>query len=264
MKKITLIDSFQKQIKKLESIKKRVHKEKVGVQIIVRHQRGRTCFFLRDEKGEHYMKKTKDEQKIRQLAQIRYERALLKAAEEEIVSLERCLKILENSKDADKVFDEMPDELKPYITADIMTDAGYAQKWQRQKVAAARPVKEGEGFKTLRGEYVRSKSEVIIADRLYTKGIPYRYEICFPMEFEDIRYVYPDFEILNVRTKEEFLWEHLGLLGNPEYQEAQLKKMSGYARSGFIPGKNLLLSFESKNRPLDTYYVDSLIDAFLV
>ena len=105
---------------------------------------------------------------------------------------------------------------------------------------------------------------MIIADRLYAKGIPYRYEIYFPMEFEDINYVYPDFEILNVRTQEEFLWEHMGKLGDESYSETQMKKIAGYARSGFIPGKNLLLSFESKNRPLDTYYVDAMIDAFLV
>ena len=264
MKKATLIESFLEQKRRLETIAKRVHKKKTGELIIVRHQQGRIQFYRKDQRGEHFMKKPKDEKKIRELAQIRYETALLKAAEDEKVGVEKCIRILENCKDIDKVFDEMPDELKPYITADIMTDKGYAQKWQREKVVTARPLKDGEGYKTLRGEYVRSKSEVIIADRLFVKGIPYRYEIYFPMEFEDISYVYPDFEILNERTKEEFLWEHLGKLGDEGYSEAQLKKLSGYARSGFIPGKNLLLSFESKNRPLDTYYVDALIDAFLV
>ena len=264
VKKITLIERLQEQKKKLENIMARPRKEKTDELIIVRHQQGRIQFYRKDQEGEHYMRKAKDERKIRELAQIRYEIALLRAAEDEMAGLNKCLKILENCKDADKVFDEMPDELKPYITADIMTDKGYAQKWQREKVVTARPLKDGEGYKTLRGEYVRSKSEVIIADRLYVKGIPYRYEIYFPMEFEDINYVYPDFEILNVRTQEEFLWEHMGKLGDESYSETQMKKIAGYARSGFIPGKNLLLSFESKNRPLDTYYVDAMIDAFLV
>ena len=264
MKKTKMIDSSHELKKRLENITEKSHKEKKDNLIIVRHQKGGTQFFMKDQKGEHYMRKAKDEKKIRELAQIRYETALLKAAEDEKDCVEKCIRILENCKDIDKVFDEMPDELKPYITADIMTDKGYAQKWQREKVVTARPLKDGEGYKTLRGEYVRSKSEVIIADRLFVKGIPYRYEIYLPMEFEDISYVYPDFEILNERTKEEFLWEHLGKLGDEGYSEAQLKKLSGYARSGFIPGKNLLLSFESKNRPLDTYYVDALIDAFLV
>ena len=260
----TLIDCFQEHIKKLENIIGRSQKGKKEGLIIVRHQKSGTRFFMKDQTGEHYMRKTRDEKIIRELAQMRYVTALKRAAEEEKAGLEMCLHILENVGDVDKVYDEMPDELKPYITADIMTDKGYAQGWQREKVATARPLGDGEGYKTVRGEFVRSKSEVIIADRLYTKGIPYRYEIYFPMEFEDISYVYPDFEILNERTREEFLWEHLGKLGDEGYSEAQLKKISGYARSGFIPGKNLLLSFESRNRPLDTYYVDAMIDAFLV
>lgn len=264
MKKATIIHTFRMHKKKLDKITARPCSNTGGELIIVRHQKGSTSLYMKDQEGEHYMSTKRDEQIIRELAQMRYETALLRAAKDEKAAVEKCIKILKNCKDTDKVFDEMPDELKPYIIADVLTDRGYAQKWQSEKVASARPLKDGEGYKTLRGEFVRSKSEVIIADRLYTRGIPYRYEICFPMEFEDISYVYPDFEILNVRTRQEFLWEHLGMLGDEGYSETQLKKISGYARSGFIPGKNLLLSFESRNRPLDTFYVDALIDSFLV
>ena len=264
MKKATVLHSFKMQKKKLDKITSRACGKAEGELIIVRHQKGTTCLYMKGKEGEHYMSIKRDEQKIRELAQLRYEMALLRAAENEKAALEKCIRILENCKDTDKVFDEMPEELKPYISADILTDRGYAQKWQREKVASARPLKEGEGYKTLRGERVRSKSEVIIADRLYTRGIPYRYEIYFPMEFEDISFVYPDFEILNVRTRQEFLWEHLGKLGDEGYSDTQMKKISGYTRSGFTPGKNLLLSFESRNRPLDTFYVDALIDSFLV
>lgn len=264
MKKNELIDCFMERIKMLENTIKRPHRGKKEGMIIVRHQKSGTRFFMKDQAGEHYMRKTKDEDIIRELAQMRYEMALLKAAEDEKAGVEKCLRILEKCGDVDKVYDEMPDELKPYITADIITGKGYAQRWQREKVATARRIGDGEGYRTLRGDFVRSKSEVIIADRLHMKGIPYRYEIYFPMEFEDINYVYPDFEILNMRTREEFLWEHLGKMGDEGYSETQLKKISGYVRSGFIPGKNLLLSFESRNRPLDTCYVDAMIDAFLV
>ena len=264
MSKSTIINEMKKKKGRLEAVEKHVHRNKNGEILVIRHQEGSTRYYLKGKDGKaSYLSKAQT-QKIRELAQLRYETALLRAAKDEKEAVEKCIKILENCKDADKVFDEMPDELKPYITPDILTDKGYARKWQRERVVSARPLKDGEGYKTLRGEYVRSKSEVIIADRLYAKGIPYRYEIYFPMEFEDINYVYPDFEILNVRTQEEFLWEHMGKLGDESYSEIQMKKIAGYARSGFIPGKNLLLSFESKNRPLDTYYVDALIDAFLV
>lgn len=264
MKKATIIHTFKMHKKKLDKITARPCSNTGGKLIIVRHQKGSTCLYMKGEEGEHYMRTKRDEQKIRELAQLRYETALFRAAIDEKAAVEKCIRILENCKDTDKVFDEMPDELKPYITPDILTDKGYARKWQRERVESARPLRDGEGYKTLRGEFVRSKSEVIIADRLFSREIPYRYEIYFPMKYEDISYVYPDFEILNVRTRQEFLWEHLGMLGDEGYSETQLKKISGYARSGFTPGKNLLLSFESKNRPLDIFYVDVLIDSFLV
>ena len=264
MKKATIIHTFKMHKKKLDKITARPCSNTGGKLIIVRHQKGSTCLYMKDEEGEHYMRTKRDEQKIRELAQLRYETALFRAAIDEKAAVEKCIRILESCKDTDKVFDEMPDELKPYITPDILTDKGYARKWQRERVESARPLRDGEGYKTLRGEFVRSKSEVIIADRLFSREIPYRYEIYFPMKYEDISYVYPDFEILNVRTRQEFLWEHLGMLGDEGYSETQLKKISGYARSGFTTRKNLLLSFESKNRPLDIFYVDVLIDSFLV
>ena len=264
MGKSTIINEMKKKKGRLEAMEKHVHKNKDGEKLVIRHQEGSPRYYLKEKDGKaSYLSKAQT-QKIRELAQLRYETALFRAAIDEKAAVEKCIRILENCKDTDKVFDEMPDELKPYITPDILTDKGYARKWQRERVESARPLRDGEGYKTLRGEFVRSKSEVIIADRLFSRGIPYRYEIYFPMKYEDISYVYPDFEILNVRTRQEFLWEHLGMLGDEGYSETQLKKISGYARSGFTPGKNLLLSFESKNRPLDIFYVDVLIDSFLV
>ncbi|MEE3440399.1 MAG: hypothetical protein VZR07_10670, partial [Ruminococcus sp.] len=52
-------------------------------------------------------------------------------------------------------------------------------------------------FETQRGEIVRSKSEVIIADALYYANIPYHYEK--PIKVGD-RVIYPDFTVLNVKT----------------------------------------------------------------
>ncbi len=74
---------------------------------------------------------------------------------------------------------------------------------------------EGKGFRTdvpefytAKGERVRSKSEVIIADALYRKGIPYRYE--YPLHLSGVGEIYPDFMVLNVRLRKEMYWEHFG------------------------------------------------------
>lgn len=60
-------------------------------------------------------------------------------------------------------------------------------------------------FYTAKGEKVRSKSEVIIADVLSREGIPYRYE--YPLYLKGIGKVHPDFTVLNVKQRKEIYWE---------------------------------------------------------
>ncbi len=231
--------------------------------LLIKKERGAERLYLYHKEGKRFTYLTEDKaKKIGIYAQKRYERQLLKNARAELQQMEKCLKILEPKADIEGVYAAMPEVLKPYIAANKKTDKGYEQRWSNEKVYLNKRLKDGEGFPTLRGDRVRSKSEVIIADRLYLAGLSYRYEIFFPMEFEDLDYVYPDFQILNPRTREEFLWEHLGMLDNSEYANKQLKKISGYSRKGYLPGKNLILSFESDERPLDVTYVNAVIEAF--
>lgn len=74
---------------------------------------------------------------------------------------------------------------------------------------------------TLSGDFVRSKSEVIIANILFQSGIPYVYEK-FLMTPDGVGYL-PDFTIeWNAKT---YYWEHLGMMDFEDYaHEWQLKK----------------------------------------
>lgn len=266
MKKKTLVSALEKlkndlsdSISRLESLK---YPEGC---LVIKEERGFERLYLQHKEGKRltYLARERSED-VSLYAQKRYDNQLLKKARAEKLQIEKCLKVLEPDADIEKVYDSMPEALKPYITANEKTDLGYAQRWQKEKVAQARRLKEGEGFSTMRGDVVRSKSEVIIADRLFKAGIPYRYEVIFPMKFEDLTYVYPDFQILKTSTKEVFFWEHLGMMDDPKYANGQIKKISGYARSGYTLGKSLILTFESKERPLDTFCVDGLIETFLL
>ncbi len=113
---------------------------------------------------------------------------------------------------------------------------------------------------------MRSKSEQILADRLYLSGIPYHYEvnrINYDV-YGDAYTVQPDFKILNKRTRQVFIWEHLGRLGDNDYCSDSLPKINDYIRDNLIPGKNLILSLESLNCPLDVQVVNTLIKNFLI
>jgi hypothetical protein len=84
--------------------------------------------------------------------------------------------------------------------------------------------------RTQRGEAVRSKSEVIIADLLFTKGLDYEYERQLVGSDGSIRY--PDFTIEVSDLGQTVYWEHLGLLVDPVYRERWDKKLKWYAEQG--------------------------------
>lgn len=114
-------------------------------------------------------------------------------------------------------------------------------------------------YYTASGVRVRSKSEVIIADALNRANIPYRYE--FPTSIKDWGMLYPDFTCLDIRTREEIIWEHFGLMNDPDYVENAVQKIAHYAASGYTIGKNFIATFESGNTPLSVKQVQECIKA---
>jgi ATP-dependent DNA helicase RecQ len=76
--------------------------------------------------------------------------------------------------------------------------------------------------KTLSGDFVRSKSEVIIANILYQSGIPFTYEA--PLIALDGSRRSPDFTV--EWDGKTYYWEHLGMLDIEDYrQDWELKKV---------------------------------------
>lgn len=94
-------------------------------------------------------------------------------------------------------------------------------------------LEEGLIHRTRRGDSVRSKSEVIIADLLYSKGISYTYEQAF--HGTDGRLRYPDFTIEDPASGVMVVWEHLGLLRDPLYRARWERKRAWYRAQGVTP-----------------------------
>ena len=87
--------------------------------------------------------------------------------------------------------------------------------------------------RTRRGDAVRSKSEVIIADLLFSKKIEYEYEL--PLYAPDGSWRLPDFTVSDAETGREYFWEHLGLLHDPKYRARWEKKRNWYEAQGIRP-----------------------------
>ena len=148
--------------------------------------------------------------------------------------------------------------IKPYEISDDV----YANQWETIRYEGKAFDLDDPEIYTERGERVRSKSEKMIADKLYMLGIPYRYE--FPVKLKGYGIVYPDFLLLNKRTREEYLLEHFGMIDKPDYANKVTRKIHLYANSGYILGKNLLLSWETSDTPMDMRTVEKMVTASLL
>src|SRR5262249_32751391 len=96
--------------------------------------------------------------------------------------------------------------------------------------------------RTLRGELVRSKSELVIANHLHRLGLPYIYE----RPLEGTRApgkLRPDFSFVD-DAGDVILLEHLGMLEREDYRRAWEWKKTWYEANGFFEGKNLFTTTE--------------------
>ena len=105
-----------------------------------------------------------------------------------------------------------------------------------------------------------SKSEVIMENALIYLNIPYVYEV--PMIIGGKTFC-PDFIVLNTRTKQEFLFEHIGYFVSEDYRERYLRKLTHYIENGYIPNVNLLLTYEDMNGDIDVSSIYKLLKAHL-
>ena len=194
---------------------------------------------------------------VTKLAQKDYDEKVLDVLERKLGLLDAFIEKYKTIEKQD-VYENLSEERKSMVEPVLLSDAEFARRW------LAVPYK-GKGFdagapdlRTMNGERVRSKSEVIIADALERSGIPYKYES--PRELSDggVR-VYPDFTCLNLRTRKEVLWEHLGMMDNPEYASMAVKKISSYLKNGFVLGVNLIVSMECSDKPLNQTEVRKII-----
>ena len=135
----------------------------------------------------------------------------------------------------------------------------YAKEWENRSYLKKNIDETDCEFYTQKGEKVRSKSEIIIADRLASLGIPYHYEE--KLVLQNGQEVYPDFTLLNVKNRQIIYLEHFGLMDNPEYVESFMWKISHYAQNGIFLGQNLIATFEQSNKALSTKELDGLLKA---
>lgn len=224
--------------------------------IIIKKQNNRSYYYQTGGKPREKYLTSKENDLINLLLRKDYLKKALKAVKQE---LEGTKMILTNypAVTVEDVYDQLPEERKRRVKSIILGDDEFSKKWIDEPYDK-KPIKKGSSsYLTLKGEYVRSKSELIIADRLWVNGIPYKYECPILVDGEII---HPDFTILRIRDRKIIYHEHCGMIDDADYSEKLADRINKYSRAGIVQGDRLFFSFETAKKTLDVSMIDRLID----
>ncbi|MBO4928375.1 MAG: hypothetical protein J5379_09030 [Clostridiales bacterium] len=186
---------------------------------------------------------------IGKLAQKSYAQKFLNEARQELRLIERFIASMPGHR-ADLVYSKLTPERQRLVTPYLLDADTYAQNWESQSFESNPNYPELLKYETRRGEKVRSKTELIIADTYFELGIPYRYECALHVR-NGVVY-YPDFTLLDTFHRRIVFHEHFGLIDDAEYRKKAEKKIQEYERYGIYSCKNLLLTYESATTPFDS------------
>ena len=197
---------------------------------------------------------------VRSLAQKDYNKAFLDAAREELLRLEKSIRLF-SKENADTPYTGLSEYRRDLVTPYILTEEKIVDAWMKMNYKTNPYKSEEKIYDTDRGEKVRSKSEALIANLLYSLDISYRYEEEIRMANGNVRY--PDFTLLKKSTREVIYLEHLGLSDFEGYRVDNLRKLEEYQASGIYLGKNLIITYEIEGMPLNLKEIRKMLTEVL-
>ena len=226
-------------------------------------QRGKTQYYIRTKPSERsgkYVRKA-DLPRAAAIAQRDYDLALRAAALKEQASIKELLSIRESDLPED-VFGKLILPRQELAVPHFISDEEYAARWLAEPYTS-KGFKEGDPeFHSTDGTRVRSKSEALLGDIFDSYPVPKKFEC--PVRLHNGKIIHPDYTLLNVRERKEYIWEHFGRADDQSYMEYNIGRLNDLIKSGFYHGINLILTFETKAKPLDVNIVRALIEKFLL
>ena len=227
--------------------------------IRISHSHGFTYYYLvkGSERNGRILAEA-DRPLIKQLAQYNYYEKILKSAYRE----RNILADLKNHYDKnllEDIYTNLTPERKALVNPLYATDEKFKNEWLAQPYKRKLMTSDTPAYKTAKGDMVRSKSEMIIANTLYANGIPYKYECPLHLKSSN-QTIHPDFTILRMSDRTEIYLEHYGMIDDSSYAQKAVQRNNAYAHDGIILGERLFLTMESNRIPLDTEALEALIE----
>lgn len=256
------VENLERLIKsKQTTLNSKAHLQNAGKIRIVRHK-STLQFYLITKKNDttgKYLTRSQDDF-AKNLIQYDYETKVVKAAKKELYLIKKLL--LTNKKSGvQRIFQKFSQNRKGLVEPVTLPDNEFAKQWLLHK-CSENGYDNSTEFYTSNGENVRSKSEVIIADTLKRMKIPYKYEVS--VDLKNGKTIYPDFCCLNLRTRQEIFWEHFGLMDDPDYVLKTMAKIQYMQESGYYLGRNFIFTMEKPDFPLNSKFVQTMAEKYLV
>lgn len=228
--------------------------------LVITHSAPYCKWYCSDGKSKHYIAKS-DRALAEQLAIKKYLSALREEILHEKRALEFYLKHHSSERQSMEMLQGSCPELTQLLAPHFKSTSAVLAEWEAASYEHNPKNPEHLIYRTGNGICVRSKSEALIATLLSANRIPFRYES--PLLLGNVL-CYPDFTIRHPQTGNFFYWEHFGMMGNDAYCKQATSKLQLYCANGIIPSINLLITYETKEQPLDTGLVQDMIKHYFL
>lgn len=236
----------------ISEAQKRLEKAPPG-KLSVSREHNRVYFYCKTAQGKEYLS-VKNEELIRQLAQKAYDEEIVRAAQNELRYIDKQQSSLRRKPE--DIYYKMPVERQALVDPIFLNDEDFLRQWKSQTFPVVNRRRKREEYRSKSGTIVRSKSELIIINAFEDENVPHFYEP--PLKVGDELF-FPDFLVLNTRTRKQYYWEHYGRMDDPAYADRTVWKINHYSQNGYCMGKELLCTFESSDSPLSTAQIHLLI-----
>lgn len=249
------LKSYQEQLQKILEIKTKALKEAPEGHLRIANKQNTDQYYC--VKGDNtkitYIPKA-DVNFIKRLAQKEYNKKLFPKINIQYKEINKLISVMEENNFS-KEYELLSKKRQQLVEPVTLPEDEYVKRWLSVEYERKEFSSDIPELYTASGIRIRSKSELIIAETLSKLDIPFRYE--FPLKVGRFLF-HPDFYCLNVKTRKVLIWEHFGMMDNSDYAEHSIEKQELYTKNGFIPGKNLIFTIESRKHPLYSRTVEKI------
>lgn len=202
---------------------------------------------------------------VRELAQKHYFTELEPVLKRQVKVLRELLNSFRPEELA-QVYEDLSDIRKALVVPCVVSKKELVHNWLEETYEGNPVHPENLKYRTEQGEMVRSKSEMIIANILYQhrENIRYKYECPLQLMADGTeKTIYPDFTIMNFHTGKICYFEHAGRMDDPYYASEFVKKMNLYIANDLLPGRDVVMTFETLASPLDVLVIRKVVQGIV-